>query len=184
MITCPSLPPSPLSRLLTKGMEVIGYAWLYQFRFFNWDWRSPYTWYATAIGVDFGYYWLHRMAHGIQKNNDFNTNFFNFVFFTEISILWCAHQVHHSSEDYNLSTALRQSAFQRWYSFLFYFPLALVGIPMPALIVHIQLNLFFQFWIHTEVVKSLGPLEWVLNTASHHRVHHGEICFFILFISF
>lgn len=94
-------------------------------------------------------------------------------FLSEVNIGWGAHQVHHSSQDYNLSTALRQSVFQRYFSLPAYTPLALLGIPLPAVIVHIQINLIYQFWIHTELVGTLGPLEWIFNTPSHHRVHHG-----------
>jgi len=116
-------------------------------------WDSPITWVLAAIGVDFCYYWIHRAAH-------------------EINLLWAAHQVHHSSEEYNLTTALRQSAFQSFGSWPFYLPLALF-IPPSQAIVHMELNLLYQFWIHTELVRSIGPLEYIFNTASHHRVHHG-----------
>jgi len=116
-------------------------------------WDSTVTWILAAIGIDFFYYWVHRAAH-------------------EVNLLWAAHQVHHSSEDYNLSTALRQSAFQTFGGWPFYLPMAFFLPPSHA-IVHKEFNLLYQFWIHTEVVKSIGPLEYVLNTASHHRVHHG-----------
>merc|ERR1711970_1153219 len=116
-------------------------------------WDSSITWVLAALGIDFCYYWVHRAAH-------------------EVNILWAAHQVHHSSEDYNLTTALRQSAFQTLGSWPFYLPMALF-IPPSQVLVHKELNLLYQFWIHTEVVSNLGPLEYVLNTSSHHRVHHG-----------
>lgn len=131
-----------------------GYEWLYERRLLDLDWSSPITWWVAAFGVDLGYYWFHRATH-------------------EINLVWASHQVHHSSEEYNLSTALRQSMFQRYFSIGFYQPLALLGVPLPALLVHLQFNLIFQFWIHTEVIDNCGPLEWVLNTPSHHRVHHG-----------
>lgn len=131
-----------------------GYEWLYERRLLDLDWSSPVTWWVAAFGVDLGYYWFHRATH-------------------EINLVWASHQVHHSSEEYNLSTALRQSMFQRYFSIGFYQPLALLGVPLPALLVHLQFNLIFQFWIHTEVIDNCGPLEWVLNTPSHHRVHHG-----------
>lgn len=105
---------------------------------------------------------------------------FRFIYYSvlcppaEVNLIWASHQVHHSSEEYNLSTALRQSMFQRYFSFGFYQPLALLGVPLSAILVHAQFNLLYQFWIHTEVVKNCGPLEWVLNTPSHHRVHHGN----------
>ncbi|XP_071239026.1 alkylglycerol monooxygenase-like isoform X2 [Salvelinus alpinus] len=91
----------------------------------------------------------------------------------ELNFLWAAHQVHHSSEYYNLSTALRQSLTQQFSSWVFYLPMAL-AVPPSVFAVHIQFNLLYQFWIHTEVIRDMGPLEWVLNTPSHHRVHHGR----------
>ncbi|CAL8359017.1 unnamed protein product [Arctogadus glacialis] len=84
-----------------------------------------------------------------------------------------SHQVHHSSEYYNLSTALRQSLVHHFLSWVFYLPMAL-AVPPSVFAVHIEFNLLYQFWIHTEVIKDLGPLEWILNTPSHHRVHHGR----------
>ncbi|KAK7084226.1 hypothetical protein SK128_005488 [Halocaridina rubra] len=142
------------SKVVTRGAELVAYNWLFEYRFFDLDWSSPFTWIIAALGVDLGFYWYHRATH-------------------EVSLFWAAHQVHHSSEDFNLSTALRQSIFQRAITVFFYNPLALLGVPLPAVFVHIQLNLLFQFWIHTECVKKLGPLEWIFNTPSHHRVHHG-----------
>ncbi|KAK7886564.1 hypothetical protein WMY93_026185 [Mugilogobius chulae] len=91
----------------------------------------------------------------------------------EVAFMWAAHQVHHSSEYYNLTTALRQSLTQQFTAWMFYMPLALV-IPPSIFAVHIQMNLLYQFWIHTEVIRDLGPLEWIFNTPKHHRVHHGR----------
>lgn len=132
----------------------MGYEWLYQYRFVDLDWSSPVTWFIAAIGVDFAYYWTHRATH-------------------EFSLIWTTHQVHHSSEDYNLTTAIRQSMFQRLFALGMHQPLALIGVPLPAVIVHMHFNLIIQFWIHTEVIDSCGPVEWIFNTPSHHRVHHG-----------
>uniref|UniRef100_A0AAV2LK75 Transmembrane protein 195 n=1 Tax=Knipowitschia caucasica TaxID=637954 RepID=A0AAV2LK75_KNICA len=92
---------------------------------------------------------------------------------SEVSFMWAAHQVHHSSEFYNLTTALRQSLSQQFTAWIFYLPLAL-AVPPSIFAVHIQLNLLYQFWIHTELIKDLGPLEWIINTPKHHRVHHGR----------
>lgn len=94
--------------------------------------------------------------------------------FSELNFLWALHQVHHSSEDYNFATAIRRHTLQRVSQIGIHQPLALLGFPKPAVMVHITLNLFFQFWLHTELVGRLGPLEWVLNTPTHHRVHHGK----------
>lgn len=90
-----------------------------------------------------------------------------------MNILWATHQSHHSAEDYNLSTALRQGVMQSYASWMFYLPLALV-VPPPIFLMHTQMNLLYQFWIHTEIISNLGPLEYILNTPSHHRVHHGR----------
>lgn len=141
--------------ILMKNWEIKSYIWVNDnYRIVQLPWDSPWTWWACFLGVDMMYYWFHRMAH-------------------EVNFMWAAHQVHHSSEDYNLATSLRQSVFQQCSSWMFYLPLALF-IPSPMFISHIQFNLLYQFWIHTEVIGKLGPLEWVLNTASHHRVHHGR----------
>ncbi len=82
--------------------------------------------------------------------------------------------MHHSSEDYNLAVALRQGAFQGLFSWVFYLPLAFVGFPPSWFAAIMSFNLLYQFWIHTRTIKTLGPLEWVLNTPSHHRVHHAR----------
>lgn len=116
---------------------------------------SPWVWVATFFGVDFFYYWFHRMSH-------------------QVNFLWAAHVVHHQSEEYNLTVALRQSALQPGLSWIFYLPLALIGVPPFVFFVHLSVNTLYQFWIHTRLIDRLGPLEWVLNTPSHHRVHHGQ----------
>ncbi|XP_028985544.1 alkylglycerol monooxygenase isoform X2 [Betta splendens] len=146
---------SRLPYLLMRGCELSAYVYVWnQHRLVELPWDSPWTWWFTLLGVDFGYYWVHRTAH-------------------EVAILWAAHQVHHSSEYYNLTTALRQSLTQQFASWIFYLPLAL-AVPPSIFAVHIQLNLLYQFWIHTELIRDLGPLEWVFNTPKHHRVHHGR----------
>ncbi|XP_023332582.1 alkylglycerol monooxygenase [Eurytemora carolleeae] len=143
-----------LTDVFTSGFLFGVYLFIHRnFCIYELPWDSTFTWIVAAIGVDFGYYWVHRAAH-------------------EINLLWAAHQVHHSSEDYNLSTALRQSVFQAFGSWPFYLPLAFF-IPPQHVVVHHEFNLLYQFWIHTEVVKNIGFLENILNTASHHRVHHG-----------
>ncbi|XP_066141130.1 alkylglycerol monooxygenase-like [Euwallacea fornicatus] len=142
-------------RLLFRGSESYLYFYIYKnFRICDLPWDWPLTWYLAAIGVDFCYYWVHRACH-------------------EVHILWAQHQVHHSSEDYNLAVGLRQSVLQGWCGFIFYLPLALV-VPPSQFVTHQYFNLLYQFWIHTETVKTLGPLEWIFNTPNHHRVHHGS----------
>ena len=120
-------------------------------------WTVPFDslvcWAALVLGVDLGYYWLHRFCH-------------------EFHFGWLGHSVHHSGEYYNLATALRQGFFQSLPSSVAYLPLACIGLPPAMFLVHKQLNVLYQFWIHTELIGWLGPLEYVLNTPSHHRVHH------------
>jgi sterol desaturase/sphingolipid hydroxylase (fatty acid hydroxylase superfamily) len=116
---------------------------------------SALVWCACFVGVDFLYYWFHRMSH-------------------EVNAFWAAHVVHHQSEDFNLAVALRQGAFQGAFSWVFYLPLALLGFPPLVFLTLSSLNTLYQFWIHTRVIGRLGPLEWVLNTPSNHRVHHGR----------
>ena len=113
------------------------------------------SWSAVFVLVDFCYYWSHRYAH-------------------EVNILWAGHVVHHSSEEYNLPVALRQSALHGMMSWIFYIPLALIGVPWRMFVACNAINLVYQFWIHTRAIARLSPFgELVLNTPSHHRVHHG-----------
>ncbi|KAJ8035558.1 Alkylglycerol monooxygenase [Holothuria leucospilota] len=144
-----------LTSTFLKGFDFPVYFWIYRmFPSVNMAWDSPVAWFICFFGVDLGYYWFHRMAH-------------------EVNFMWAAHQVHHSSEDYNLTTALRQSIVQRLTSWVFYIPLA-PFLPPSTILVHSQFNTLYQFWIHTELIDRLGPLEYILNTPSHHRVHHGR----------
>lgn len=103
---------------------------------------------------DLCYYFFHRYSH-------------------EINFLWAAHVVHHQSEEYNLSVALRQSWIQQIFSGIFYLPLALIGLPVEMFFLLNALNTLYQFWIHTRLINTIGPLEWLINTPAHHRVHHG-----------
>jgi len=133
-----------------------GYAWLFsRWRVATIPASAAWAWLACFLGVDFLYYWFHRWSH-------------------EVNAGWAAHVVHHQSEEYNLTVALRQSAFQPLFSSFFYLPLALLGFPPAMFLATVSLNTLYQFWIHTRLVGRLGPLEWVLNTPSHHRVHHGR----------
>lgn len=125
-----------------------------KWRFFTLE-NSVLTWVATFLLIDMLYYWFHRLSH-------------------EVNFLWAAHIVHHQSEEYNLSVALRQSWWQGLFSFWFYVPVALLGVhPLTIVTVGAFVTLY-QFWIHTKALGKLGPLEWLFNTPSHHRVHHGS----------
>ncbi|MGF1468857.1 MAG: sterol desaturase family protein [Sandaracinaceae bacterium] len=123
-------------------------------RLFDLDGGSVLVWVLGALAVDLLYYAFHRASH-------------------RVNAIWAPHVVRHQSEAYNLTTALRQGAFQGLMSAVFYWPLAVLGLPPAVFIVVSTLNTLYQFWIHTRLIGRLGPLEWVLNTPSHHRVHHG-----------
>lgn len=112
-------------------------------------------WVALFLLVDLGYYWAHRMSH-------------------EINLFWGGHVVHHQSEEYNLSVALRQSSFQVVWTFFFYLPLAIAGFDTKHFLLISSLNTLYQFWIHTETINRMGWFEYLFNTPSHHRVHHGR----------
>ncbi len=115
---------------------------------------SPLAWGVLVLAVDLCYYATHRANH-------------------RVNLLWAGHAVHHQSEEYNLSTALRQSWLEPLLAAPFYWPLALLGFPVEMFVTVSTANTLYQFWIHTRSIKTLGPLEWVLNTPSSHRVHHG-----------
>jgi sterol desaturase/sphingolipid hydroxylase (fatty acid hydroxylase superfamily) len=117
--------------------------------------RGIALWVTAALAWDFCYYWYHRFSH-------------------EISILWASHAVHHQSEDYNLTTALRQTSTSFLFSWIFYLPLFLVGFPLEVILAVSAVNLIYQFWVHTQTVRSLGRLDYILVTPSNHRVHHAQ----------
>ena len=145
---------SQLFNLVTFGVGVAIYAWVYQWRFAELDPKSAWTWLLALVGVDFLYYWWHRASH-------------------RVNLLWAAHIVHHHSEDYNYAVALRQALLTSFTALPFFLPLALLGVPPAPYAVSKALNSLYQFWIHTELIGKLGPAERLLNTPSHHRVHHA-----------
>jgi sterol desaturase/sphingolipid hydroxylase (fatty acid hydroxylase superfamily) len=122
-------------------------------------WQLPmtawYTWVIGFIGVDVLYYWNHRISHRVR-------------------LVWATHQGHHSSEYFNFATALRQ----KWNisaALVMWLPLPFLGIPPAVVFACYGINLVYQFWIHTEHIDRMWrPIEFVLNTPSHHRVHHGS----------
>jgi sterol desaturase/sphingolipid hydroxylase (fatty acid hydroxylase superfamily) len=110
---------------------------------------------AAVVGWDFLYYWNHRFMHTSRY-------------------MWAVHEVHHSSERYNLSTALRQPVADALGTSIPYGLMCLVGIPPSAVATARGINLIYQFWIHTEAIDRIGRAEVTLNSPSHHRVHHGS----------
>ncbi|MGN6337185.1 sterol desaturase family protein, partial [Mycobacterium sp.] len=138
-----------------KTLALLGYAAIYAYLA---PWHLPatrwYTWVIAILGVDLLYYAYHRIAHRVR-------------------LIWATHQAHHSSEYYNFATALRQ----KWNNsgeILMWIPLPLLGIPPWMVFFSFSVSLVYQFWIHTERIGKLPrPIEFVFNTPSHHRVHHG-----------
>ena len=139
------------SKLLTFGI----YAWCVQhLAFFALPADSFWVWAGALLLYDFCYYWLHRCGH-------------------EVNILWAAHVVHHQSEHYNLSTALRQTGSGALLGWLFYLPLALLGVPLKVFVIVALIDLLYQFWVHTEQIGRLGWFDRVFCSPSNHRAHHA-----------
>lgn len=146
---------SQLSGLFLRILGIGVYELLYaNFALFQLE-RNWLYWVVLFLFVDLAYYWAHRMSH-------------------EINLFWGGHVVHHQSEDYNLSVALRQSSFQVVWTFAFNLPLAFIGFDTLDFALISALNTLYQFWIHTETINKMGWMEYLFNTPSHHRVHHGR----------
>lgn len=116
--------------------------------------NSVWVWISGLLLYDLLYYWLHRCGH-------------------EVNVLWAAHVVHHQSESYNLSTALRQTGSGFLLGWLFYLPMALLGYPVEVFAVVALIDLLYQFWVHTEVIGRLGWFDRVFCSPSNHRAHHA-----------
>jgi alkylglycerol monooxygenase len=144
-----------VQRMFIPSLDLVVQCWIY---YHYAIYRFQMSWWMHIVaffGIDCCYYWLHRAAH-------------------EINLIWATHQVHHSSERYNFSTATRQGVFQQYFAWMAYIPLAFF-VPPSIFWIHKQVNTLYQFWIHTQVVDKMGFfLEFFLNTPSHHRVHHGR----------
>ena len=145
-----------LTGVFAKVFTVAAYHFIYT-HFAIFELSDTWYWILLAfVGTDFMYYWAHRKSH-------------------EINLFWLGHVVHHQSEDYNLSVALRQSTFQKMFTFYFYFPLAFIGFKTEWFLLASAVNLLYQFWIHTEVIDKMPAwYSYLFNTPSHHRVHHGR----------
>lgn len=120
----------------------------------RWPLDAAWGWIVAFVLYDLCYYWAHRLGH-------------------EVNLLWASHVAHHQSEEYNLSTALRQTA-TGVLTFLFYVPMFLLGVPAEMVVTVGSLNLIYQFWVHTRHLPKLGPMEWLFVTPSNHRVHHAQ----------
>ena len=142
-----------VSGAVLAGAVILPYSWVYEHRLVT----MPDGLAALAIAtvfVDFCYYWWHRLSH-------------------RVAWMWAIHAVHHQSVEYNLAVALRQDMFAKLNSWAFYLPLAVVGLSPAMMLGARSIDLLYQFWIHTRAIDKLGPVEWVMNTPSHHRVHHA-----------
>lgn len=147
---------STTTGLLTKGVGLLTYAFaLEHLALFKLPADSVWVWVLAFVLYDFCYYWLHRMGH-------------------ERNILWAAHSVHHQSEEYNLSTALRQTSTGFLLGWIFYLPMAVLGVPLLVFVSVAALNLLYQFWVHTQHIPKLGWFEWFFVTPSNHRAHHAQ----------
>lgn len=145
------------SLVIGAGVKIVAFAAMtaiHQFAIFD----IGYQWWAWVLILfadDFSFYWHHRLSH-------------------EVRILWAAHVNHHSSVYMNFGTALRQSWAEQLYKYIFWMWLPLVGFHPIMIMTMMSISLIFQFLQHTELVGKLGPLEWIFNTPSHHRVHHAS----------
>lgn len=141
---------------LCAGYTAIAFAWVYEHRLFTLSPTIWWTWLLLFVADDFVYYVYHRAAHRVR-------------------CLWAEHVNHHSSQRYNLGTALRQSLIGPAYVFVYWLPLAWLGFHPLAIVVQMAVSLLYQYWIHTERIRKLPVwFEAIFNTPSHHRVHHGS----------
>ena len=153
---------------IALGLGSVGFGFIFsfvQFFFYNGIYENfaPFqmpmnvwwAWVLLLFADDLAYYWFHRVSH-------------------EMRFFWNFHVVHHSSNQYNLSVAVRQSWFSGIAHWIFYLPLAFLGFPFWAFVTTHGFSLIYQFWIHTKAIKKMpAPIEYFFNTPSHHRVHHG-----------
>lgn len=151
-----SLHHGVLSQVLGVFTKFGIYAVVFEsFRATTWATDAWWLWVLALLFYDFCYYWAHRMGH-------------------EVSVLWASHVVHHSSEYYNLSTALRQTSTGWLFGWIFYLPMAVAGVPPIMFITVGLIDLLYQYWVHTELVGRLGWFDRVFVSPSNHRVHHGQ----------
>ena len=146
----------PLHWLLPLAFWGDAMSWVWRHRLWTLPMNHWSGWLACFIGQEFCYYWYHRAAH--------RTRWF-----------WCTHAVHHSPNQLNLSAAYRIGWTGRLTGSILFFVLApLFGMPPRIVLTLLSLNLLYQFWLHATWIPRLGPLEWILNTPSSHRVHHAS----------
>jgi sterol desaturase/sphingolipid hydroxylase (fatty acid hydroxylase superfamily) len=147
---------SRVTQILYAALPFSFYIYFYEdFALFEWQ-SNPWTWITAFVLYDFSYYWVHRIGH-------------------TMNISWASHVVHHSSEEYNLTTALRQTSVPNVIGWVFYIPLAFIGFPPVVLVAVASLNLLYQFWVHTQAIDKMPKwYEFIFVTPSNHRVHHAK----------
>jgi len=147
---------STSSKLLMIDIAGRIYSWVgRELAVVQWEFNGWLSLVVAFVLYDFCYYWFHRISH-------------------ERRIFWASHVAHHQSEEYNLSTALRQTSTGFLLVWVFYIPCFLLGMPAEVFVTVASANLIYQFWVHTRFVSTLGPLEKVLVTPMNHRVHHAR----------
>ena len=140
------------------GLGLQGAAFAYVAQYYNlklFSSSSLWVWILAFFLYDFCYYWMHRLHH-------------------EVKVLWATHVVHHHGEEFNLSTALRQTSTGFLWKWIFYLPIFMVGIPPEVFVTVAGINLVYQFWVHTEHIPKLGWYEYVFVSPSNHRIHHAQ----------
>ena len=146
---------SEVVKLFARVLIIGIYAWLFErVSLGTWPTDAWWAWLLAIVFYDFCYYWNHRLGH-------------------ESAVFWAAHVVHHQSQCYNLSTALRQTSSGALLSWIFYVPMAVAGVPPEMFAVAAIVDLLYQYWIHTEVVGKLGWYDRWFASPSNHRVHHA-----------
>jgi sterol desaturase/sphingolipid hydroxylase (fatty acid hydroxylase superfamily) len=145
-----------INRVVGFGIAGTAFVFVARYHMTSISMSAWWSWPVLLVAQDFFYYWMHRADHRVRW-------------------LWATHAVHHSSNAYNLSAAYRLG----WTAgisggALFFAPLVWIGFPVTAVFAAVAINLLYQFWLHTELVPRLGPLEWMFNTPAHHRVHHAH----------
>lgn len=147
---------SRITQILYAAVPFSFYVYFYEdFALFEWQ-SNVWTWLAAFVLYDFSYYWVHRIGH-------------------TMNISWASHVIHHSSEEYNLTTALRQTSVPNVIGWVFYIPLAFMGFPPVVLVAVGSLNLLYQFWVHTQAIDKMPNwYEFIFVTPSNHRVHHAK----------
>lgn len=146
---------SAIINLFMKSIAFIVFWKIYERRIFTFPTDAWYSWVALFFLEDLAFYMHHRACH-------------------EIRLFWAGHVNHHSSQHYNLAVALRQSWGELTHKYLWWLWLPFIGFHPQMILMQMSISLIYQFWLHTETIKSLGLLEWIFNTPSHHRVHHGS----------